>query len=623
MLKKTTKLIILSVLLLSIFTFSTLAQENNQEKKLTPDHQLNYKLPNNYESQRTRSDKYYNYQFTDKLSNKDNPSETIDIHYSSQTEYKKLDQEKYKEIETKKAFVDREKNQFYDINDNDNTRISFYLGNNQFLRCIETKYKQLNNNWFSILYNDQIFFLEQKEMILDYKLSEDQLVIRGGVFGLIKPLEKYSLCFKNNSDYAFDASKVDSKYMTGYLDDVYFGTKNLGQSNYLIKAKTTLEYIKTFEAKPDTIHSYDKIINSVNSNQQEEENKGELIEDQIQNNYEATTSQLNFKKDCFGDFYLASKEIKKPYFEKLILQDNKAEIVALTHTPKDLINYQIEYDTCHLWGLKKDTITKVGQIKIDNINLKINKKEISFVDNVIESKKIEDKNKQSIEIEKKILENGSRIYLTQEIFGKIEVNLEQYGPTKLYYNTISKPSKIRSLAVFTPTSLFNSIGTGFVDGLVSTKDTLIRPVSYFNNRSSSIVSFAKDIINIIGLFILFSLLTITILLFIICLIGISKIGLKNSKPLLRTTTVLILTTLIFTSFVFFANTFLDKHGNIKPDITNNYSNIIKSKICTPYGGYYDSSNNFVVNNYLYCLGNIGGIIGIIQDSDQLKEKYYY
>ena len=36
MLKKTTKLIILSVLLLSIFTFSTLAQENNQEKKTHP-----------------------------------------------------------------------------------------------------------------------------------------------------------------------------------------------------------------------------------------------------------------------------------------------------------------------------------------------------------------------------------------------------------------------------------------------------------------------------------------------------------------------------------------------------------------------------------------------------------
>ncbi|MGL4758601.1 MAG: hypothetical protein ACRCXZ_04655, partial [Patescibacteria group bacterium] len=343
---------------------------------------------------------------------------------------------------------------------------------------------------------------------------------------------------------AFDPSKIDGKYMNNYYDDVYFATSTFSESQVLITAKPNLDYIKTFENQSIDQYNYDKIINSIIPKKESDKNVGESINQQIINDYSLQKSRIKFKKDCFGDFYLESSHLKKPYFQSLTEQDGQVLISALSHNQNDFIEYEIEYDTCHLWGLKKDTINKTGQIKLDRIDLRVNKEEVSFWDSIIASQEIKEDNSQLVNLQKNLLENGSKIYLTQEIIGKIETNLEQYGPTRLLFKVVSQPSKIKSLPIFTPASLLNSIGLGFVNSLSSIKDKVLAPFHYFRIKGYNQPTFAKDVINSLAIFTVLMLGVSLFFLILASLLALSRLAVRKAQFLKRISTILLVVALL-------------------------------------------------------------------------------
>lgn len=594
-----------------------------QEPNKTSTHDLKYTLPDGYKSQVTHNDK--SLESVDNLTNDKNKEESLRINFSSKAKKKNFDLEFYNEIISKEALAEKSVDSLYSINGRDNTRVSFYIGDNNFLSCVEAKFKQLNNNWLAIVYKDQLFFLRLKEIIKNYKINKEQSEASTGFFGETKALPEYAFCYKSSSEFTFYSYKIDSKYLTDYYKNRYFATGYLSNSYVQLEANLTPAYLKTFDEKSIDNHPYDKIINSISSEEYEEESNLVTPQEKINNNYQAIESNLKFRKNCFGDFYLESSYLKTVEFQKLEAKENQTILEVLTFVPDEYLNYQVEYDTCHTWGIKKETFTKIGTIQTKTIKAKIHKKEVSFCDSLIKEEKITKNNSQNITIDKKILEDNAKIYLTQEVSGEIELELEEYNKVKINYRIESDRSQFKSLPIFTPMSLLRSIGSGFVDAIASIPKAIIAPFEYFQKRqnsNNSAPTWEKDLLNGLGVLSSGAGTTAGLLTLGAGLLALTGVGLPLAGIMLATAGTLGMVSLATALPSLAVSLALDSEGKIAKDIPKALGNNVKSVACGEYGGRIDqTTNSYIIEDYAYCLGNIGAIGATIKSTKKLEQKY--
>ncbi len=581
-------LTILVIILLMLQPFALIhnqAQENN-----ATNHKLQFDAKN-WNSNTTELPNSKNFKFQQTLIEKTNPDEKIQINYVDKSIYQNDQLKFYKLIQEKKLLVERKKNLIYSNEGSNNDKVTFYLGADSFLKCIDTKYKKLNNNWYSIQYKNNVYFVKSKDIITNYRTSEPKNY-EYGFFGTLTVKDQYPICIPEASYFAYRDDNIRKNYFDDFFESQYFATGFLGEDYALIKANLTNEYDKSYD-NGSTDNNYDRLINGLSTTDYEksiELRSPVIIQQDL---YSQNPIILEFYKTCNSNLYLKKSTIPPPIVT--YQQGTKMEVMGVTKHSK--VQYKIWYDTCLMYGVKKETKYTEGYLNNTDNSIQIFKNNYNIFNEDNIDNKTTDTNPLTYQFDNKVT-GGDKLYSKNKITGTIDLDLEQIGKQNASFEVFSDKSQIITYNDNSLLGSINSLSKGLVRGIGSIFVGIGDSIQYYTKPDQ--MTTGKTISNSLGLI---SAATGTLA----AGLALTGIGLPLAG-VLGVVSAVTGTTGLATGLA------LNNEGQIETNLNklpNTISNNFKSTACTEYGSQYEATTNKTeITDWAYCIGNIGSIATI-------------
>lgn len=596
--KKTNQILptlIVFLLILQPFGIITNAQDTDIIK-----HKLQFE-DKNWFTKTDKLEKSKNFKFQQVLSQISNPSEKIEINYIDKDSFEKNDLIFYEKVQEKKLLIERSKDVIYSIDGIKNDRVTFYNGDDTFLRCFDSPFKKLNNNWYSIEYDNNLYFVKSKNAILNY-IPSGKKEYSLGIFQSIKVKDVYSICLPSVGYYAFRDDSIKNNFYYNFFESIYFSSGLLGDDYTMIKANLTAEYKQTF-ASGSTDNNYDRLINGLSTSDYEQITEIRSAQAIQQDLYSQNTIVLELHKSCNSDLYLKRSQIPPP----ILIYNNSPAIQVIGLTKSIKVQYKIWYDTCLMYGVKKETLYKEGFLENTDNSIQIIKNNYNvFGDDVIYQTGIEN-NPLNYNLINKV-SSGDKLYSKNKIQGVINVDLEQIGIQSLKFDTYSDKSNIISYDENSILGTINSVTKGLVRGLGSIITSVGESVNYFTKPEE--MKTGKTIANSLGLISSFTGTAATAM-------ALTGIGLPIAGVL---GTVSVVTGLAGLG----VSLALNNSGEIEKDVNklkDTVTNNLTMAACTEYGTSYDATTNTTqITDWAYCIGNVGSIVAIAKGGSKAYSK---
>lgn len=537
-------------------------------------HQLQLSVPANWQNTFNSLNTNKEFKFINEITNP-NTTEKLEILYSPNQAYQQNMLDFYKELDSKNLLIPQDPKVPYDLDGKTTDRVTFNVSENRFLKCVNSNYKKLNNDWYSIKWGDNVYFVKSKEIELNY--TKHSGIINTGVFLLqLKP--SYNICRYQTSYITFRDNSVKDTFYNDYYENEYFSTGRYGDDHIMIKAKLTDEYDKSF-LTGDMNNNYDKIINQISSSDWEEYKDVRTPQQLVTEAYDSITSNVELHKHCLGDITVTKSQLKTP--ELLNLQNGILKLNSIQKSDK--LSYKIWYDICDNYIFKTETKYKEGILDISNSNIYIKEKSASLFDKL--NNTIKDNNSNPIEVNIQGYSKGLRYYAINQAIGNTKINLEKYGDQDFKYDITSNESPHKFEKEYSFGGVWNTLSTSFMQGLYNIPKSLVSTLGYYSSKdgrtterdiatTSGIVASGIGVALLAGISFPFALPAIVGL-------GVISLGLGLA---------------------------MNSEGHVTGDLGNNVQNNFISTACGEGGSEYNPrSNTTEIIDPIYCAGNIGSL----------------